>query len=81
MNDARAAVVKSPRKKESRSSKALQYKGSAPRTGLEWTPAQKSLCVQLFLEGHYNHTRAIAELRYGNAVLRGCLRSPKVQFH
>ena len=42
---------------------------------------QKSLCVQLLLEGNYNHTRAMAELRYGDAVLRSHLRSPKVQFH
>ena len=37
------------------SSKARQYKSSGPRTWLEWTPAQKSLCVQLFLQGNYNH--------------------------
>ena len=56
MNDALAAVVsQSQSKKVSTSSKARQYKSSAPRTWLEWTPSQKSLCVQLFLEGNYNH--------------------------
>ena len=50
MNDALAAVVsQSQSKKVSTSSKAPQYKSSAPRTWLEWTPSQKSLCVQLFL--------------------------------
>ena len=81
MNDALVAVVEAQGKKESCSSKARQYKGSAPRTGLEWTPAQKSLCVQMLLVGNYNHTRAMAELRCGHAVLRGRLRSPEVQFH
>ena len=56
MKDALAAVVsQSQSKKVSCSSKARQYKSSAPRTWLEWTPVQKSLCVQLFLEGNYNH--------------------------
>ena len=55
MNNALAAVVEAQSKKVSCSSKARQYKSSAPRTWLEWTPAQKSLCVQLFLEGNYNH--------------------------
>ena len=54
MNDAPAAVVEAQSKKVSCSSKARQYKSSAPRTGLERTPAQKSLSVQLFLEGNYN---------------------------
>ena len=81
MNDALVAVVEAQRKKESCSSKARQYKSSAPRTGLEWTPAQKSLCWQLLLEGNYNHTRAMAEFRYGDVVLRRCLHSTKVQFH
>ena len=62
MNDALAAVVsQSQSKKVSTSSRARQYKSSAPRTWLEWTPSQKSLCVQLFLEGNYNHV----VLRYG----------------
>ena len=62
MNDALAAVVsQSQSKKVSTSSKARQYKSSAPRTWLEWTPSQKSLCVQLFPEGNYNHV----VLRYG----------------
>ena len=62
MNHALAAVVsQSQSKKVSTSSKARQYKSSAPRTWLEWTPSQKSLCVQLFLEGNYNHI----VLRYG----------------
>ena len=62
MNDALAAVVsQSQSKKVSTSFKARQYKSSAPRTWLEWTPSQKSLCVQLFLEGNYNHV----VLRYG----------------
>ena len=62
MNDALAAVVsQSQSKKVSTSSKARQYKSLAPRTWLEWTPSQKSLCVQLFLEGNYNHV----VLRYG----------------
>ena len=62
MNDALAAVVsQSQSKKVSTSSKAQQYKSSAPRTWLEWTPSQKSLCVQLFPEGNYNHV----VLRYG----------------
>ena len=55
MNDAVAAVVEAQSKKVSCSSKARQYKSSAPRTRLEWTPAQKSLCVHMFLEGNYNH--------------------------
>ena len=56
MNDALAAVVsQSQSKKVSTSSKARQYKTSAPRNWLEWTPSQKSLFVQLFLEGNYNH--------------------------
>ena len=56
MNGALAAVVsQSQSRKVSTSSKARQYKSSAPRTWLEWTPSQKSLCVQLFLEGNYNH--------------------------
>ena len=62
MNDALAALVsQSQSKKVSTSSKARQYKSSAPRTWLEWTPSQKSLCVHLFLEGNYNHV----VLRYG----------------
>ena len=62
MNDALAAVVsQSQSKKVSTSSKARQYKSSAPRTWLEWTPSQKSLCVQRFLEGNYNYV----VLRYG----------------
>ena len=62
MNDAMAAVVsQSQSKKVATSSKARQYKSSASRTWLEWMPAQKVLCVQLFLEGNYNH----AVLRYG----------------
>ena len=61
MNDAVAAVVEAQSKKVSCNSKARQYKSSAPRIWLEWTPAQKSLCVQLFLEGNYNHV----VLRYG----------------
>ena len=62
MNEALAAVVsQSQSKKVATSSKARQYKSSAPRTWLEWTPAQKSLCVQLFLESNYNHI----VLRYG----------------
>ena len=56
MNDALAVVVsQSHSKKVSTSSKARQYKSSAPRTWLEWTPSPKFLCVQLFLEGNYNH--------------------------
>ena len=61
MNTALAAIVEAESQKVSSSSKARQYKSSAPRTWLEWTPAQKSLCVQLFLEGKYNHI----VLRYG----------------
>ena len=61
MNDALAAVVEAQSKKVSRSSKARQYKSSAPRTWLEWTLAQESLCMQLFVEGNYNHV----VLRYG----------------
>ena len=61
MNDALAAVGEAQSKKVSCSSKARQYKSSAPRTWPEWTPAQKFLCVQLFLEGNYNHD----VLRYG----------------
>ena len=61
MSDAVAAVVEAQSKKVSCSSRAPQYKSSAPRTWLEWTSAQKSLCVQLFLEGNYNHI----VLRYG----------------
>ena len=62
MNDALAAVVsQSQSKKVSTSCKARQYKSSAPTTWLEWTPARKSLCVQLLLEGNYNHV----VLRYG----------------
>ena len=64
MNDAWAAVVQVQRKKVSCISIARQYKSSAPRTWLEWTPAQRSLCVQLFLEGNYNHV----VLRYGCRV-------------
>ena len=52
MKDALAAVVEAQSKKVSCSSKACQYKRSAPRTWLEWTPAQKPLCVQLLLEGN-----------------------------
>ena len=55
MNNALAAVVEARSKKVSCSSKARQYKSSAPRTWLEWTPAQKSLCVQLVLKGNDNH--------------------------
>ena len=56
MNDALAAVVSQSQSKQvSTSSKARQYKSSAPRTWLEWTPSQKSLCVQLFLEGKHNY--------------------------
>ena len=55
MNKALAAVVEAQSKKVSCSSKARQYNSSAPSTWLEWTPAQKSLCVQLFVEGNYNH--------------------------
>ena len=56
MNNALAAVVsQSQSKKVSTRSKARQYKSSAPRTWLGWTLAQKSLCVQLFPEGSYNH--------------------------
>ena len=61
MNDAPAAVVEAQSKKVSCSSKARQYKSSAPRTWLECAPAQKSLCLQLFLEGNYNNV----VLRYG----------------
>ena len=61
MNDALAAVAEAQSNMVSCSSKARQYKSSAPRTWLEWTPAQKSRCVQLFLEGNYNHV----VLRYG----------------
>ena len=62
MNDALAAVVsQSQSKKVSASSKARQYKSSASSTWLEWTLAQKSPCVQLFLEGNYDHV----VLRYG----------------
>ena len=42
MNDALAAVVEAQIKKVSCSSKARQYKSSAPRTWLEWMPAQNS---------------------------------------
>ena len=55
MNHILAAVVEAHSKKVSCSSEARQYKKAAPRTRLEWTPAQRSLCVQLFLEGNYNH--------------------------
>ena len=55
MNDVLAVVVEAQSKKVSCRSKALQYKSSAPGTWLEWTTAQKSLYVQLFLEGNYNH--------------------------
>ena len=66
MNDALAAVVsQSQSTKVSTSSKARQYKSSAPRTWLEWTPSQKSLCVQLFPEGNYNHI----VVRYGCQAL------------
>ena len=62
MNDARATVLsQSQSKKVSTNSKARQYKSSAPSSWLQWTPAQKSLCVQLFLEGNYNQV----VLRYG----------------
>ena len=61
MHDALAAVVEAQSKKVSCSSKARQYKSSASRTWLEWTLAETSLCVQLFLEGNYNH----GVLRYG----------------
>ena len=61
MNDALAAVVEAQSKKVFCSSKARQYKSSAPRTWLEWMRAQKSVCVQPFLEGNYNHV----VLRYG----------------
>ena len=64
MNDALAAVVDAQSKKVSCSSNARQYKSSAPRTRVRWPPAQKSLCVQLFLEGNYNHR----VLRYGCRV-------------
>ena len=53
MNDALAAVVEALSKKVCYSSKVPQYKSSAPRTWLEWTPAQRSLCVQLFPEGSH----------------------------
>ena len=72
MNDALAAVVsQSQSKKISTSSKARQYKSSAPRTWLEWTPAQKSLCVQQLLEGNYNHplTRTDSSERTMKALL------------
>ena len=70
MNDALAAVVsQSQSKKVSTSSKARQYKSSAPRTWLEWTPSQKSLCVQLFLEGNYNHIVLRIEF-WINGILR-----------
>ena len=56
MNDALAAVVsQSQSNKVSTSSKARRFKSSAPKTWLEWMLAQKSLCVQLFVEGNYNH--------------------------
>ena len=61
MKDSLAAVVEAQSKQVSCSSKARQYKSSAPRTWLEWTPAQKPLCVQMYLEGNYNHV----VLRYG----------------
>ena len=66
MNDTLAVVVEVQSKKVSCNSKARQHKSSAPRTWLEWTAAQKSSCVQLFLEGNYNHVL----LRYG------CLAPP-----
>ena len=55
MNDALAAVVQAQSNKVSCSSKARQYKSSAPRTWPEWTPVQKSIHVQLFLEENYHH--------------------------
>ena len=55
MNEALVAVSEAQSKKVCCTSKACQYNSSAPRTWLEWTPAQKSLGVQLFLEGNYNH--------------------------
>ena len=55
MNDALAAVVEAQSKTVSWSSKARQDNSSAPRTWLEWTPAQKSLFVKLFLKDNYNH--------------------------
>ena len=62
MKDALAAVLsESQSERVSTTSEARQYNSSAPRTWLEWTPAQKSLCLQLFLEGNYNHL----VLRYG----------------
>ena len=64
MNDAMATVVEAHNKKVSCSSKARQYKSLAPRTWLQWTPAQKSPCVQLLVEGNFNHI----VLRYGCGV-------------
>ena len=61
MNDALAVVIEAQSKKASCRSKARQYKSSVPKTWLEWMPAQKSLCVQLLLEGNNNHV----VLRYG----------------
>ena len=61
MNDALAVVIEAQSKKASCRSKARQYKSSVPKTWLEWMPAQKSLCVQLLLEGNSNQV----VLRYG----------------
>ena len=61
INHALAAVVEAHSKKVCCSLTACQYKSSAPRTWLEWTPPQTFLCVQLFLEGNYTH----GALRFG----------------
>ena len=71
MNDAVEAVVEAQSKKVSCSSKARQYKSSAPRTWLEWTPAQKSLCVQLFLDGNYNHVVLLCGCQLSSQPHRG----------
>ena len=55
MNDALSAVLQAQTKKVFSSSKAGQYKSSAPRTWLEWTQPQKAACVQVYIEGNYNN--------------------------